>query len=141
MKVVQFQLVNCETRTLNKKYHSERLSLSQSMLFFNMCWYRKITDLKLDNNWTTLPCFYCNKEIIDAIIRLRAEREIKNDRLRAQFPTSSTQNVPPTLYVCLLFSDVAISLSACSIVLLMARVIVGAVTFLVNCIWAPQQSG
>ena len=34
-------------------------------------------DLKPHNDWTTLPCFYCNKHLIDAIIGLHTERETK----------------------------------------------------------------
>ena len=42
-------------------------------------------ELKHYKDWTTLPYFYCNKQqLIDTIIRLHVDREIKNDSLGAQ---------------------------------------------------------
>ena len=84
----------CQLWDLNPKKIPLGASASKlSSSIFCVCFFEKIMDLKLDNNWTTLPCFYCKKQLIVAIIGLHAKQEIKNDWLRAWFPTSSTQNI------------------------------------------------
>ena len=49
------------TQTLDRKFHRERLPLGYLVEFFIMNFYEKIKALKLEQNWTALPCFYCNK--------------------------------------------------------------------------------
>ena len=48
---------------LRKKDHAEQLPLCHGVVFLLFWLNRGIMDLRLDNNGTTLLCFYCNKAI------------------------------------------------------------------------------
>ena len=53
----------CKTWTLIEKDHADCLPLSHGIVFLLFWVSRGIMDLKLDNNWITLPWFYCNRVI------------------------------------------------------------------------------
>ena len=53
----------CETQTLIKKHHAERMPLCHSVIFLLFWVIAGIMDWKLQKYWATVACFYCKKAI------------------------------------------------------------------------------
>ena len=62
-------VISCqrETRTLNRKFYADRLSLGHGVEFFILWLYKKIMDLKLHKDGTTLLAFTAKRQLIDTI--------------------------------------------------------------------------